>query len=903
MEDAMRLERWIYTIPLRLRSLFRRNRVEQELDEELRYHLERKTEEFLTQGMSPEEARHRACGAMDGLELRKEECRDARGVNFLETLSQDVRFGLRLLRKSPGFTGVAVLTIALGIGANTAIFGLVDTAFLRGLPFREPGRLVHIWTMEEDGDVHTPTPTQYQAIREDSKLFEPIAAGGWADYFYSADSSVTQNLPGFLVTPNWFPALGVQPLLGRNFREEEQRPGQDGVVILSYDCWRTRFHADPRIVGKEIILNRRPVTIVGVLAQSLGPYFDELEIFAPLVLDSYARQGNVRAGKMRVQIVARLKPGVTLGQARSEAEVIAIRFRNPDARADQSKRFVVEDFGEMFRNPGPTRRNAQRGLWMTAVASGVVLLIACANVASLLLARGVKRHREIAVRSALGCSRTRMIRQLLTESTLLFLCGGIIAVIVTRWCEEIITKAASGMLPGVYLQVDMRVFTVSLAVSFLSALAFGMIPALQASRSNLNENLKDAAPNAVLGAHSRRPRKYLVAAQVALGMVLLVGFGLLLRSFLHVEFSRLGYDPRNVLTATLRLPLHYTAPPDRARLMRNAEERLRLIPGVESVGIVDSLPMEGADASRLKIESPIAKTPPAEDEIWFVSVGPDYFSTLRVPMSSGRAFRETDGQGANPVAIVNQTFARQFFPGTNPIGYHLAFADSPTWREIVGVVSDFRQRNPEEDLRPLAYFPVAQTMPPRWSMAIRVRAAGDVANVSSRISGLLQTVDPQLYWEFGSMQAQIQGSESLTLRRPVITLLASFGALSLVLVVVGVFGVTSYSVAERTREIGIRTALGADRLKIAGLVLAESLGVASAGLLVGTFCAFAMTRFLPTAGIGWSGSGIFLYGVSRTDSLTYGLAAALLACVVLAASWVPARRAMRVDPMVALRHD
>ena len=899
----MRLERWIYTIPLRLRSLFRRNRVEQELDEELRYHLERKTKEFLTQGMSPEEARRRAFGAMDGLELRKEECRDARGVNFLETLYQDVRFGLRLLRKSPGFTGVAVLTIALGIGANTAIFGLVDTAFLRGLPFREPGRLVHIWTMEEDGDAHTPTPTQYQAIREDSKLFEPIAAGGWADYFYSADSSVTQNLPGFLVTPNWFPALGVQPLLGRNFREEEQRPGQDGVVILSYDCWHTRFHADPRIVGKEIILNRRPVTIVGVLAQSLGPYFDELEIFAPLVLDSYARQGNVRAGKMRVQIVARLKPGVTLGQARSEAEVIASRFRTPDARADQSKRFVVEDFGEMFRNPGPTRRNAQRGLWMTAVASGVVLLIACANVASLLLARGVKRHREIAVRSALGCSRSRMIRQLLTESTLLFLCGGIIAVIVTRWCEEIITKAASGMLPGVYLQVDMRVFTVSLAVSFLSALAFGMIPALQASRSNLNENLKDAAANAVLGAHSRRPRKYLVGAQVALGMVLLVGFGLLLRSFLHVEFSRLGYDPRNVLTATIRLPLRYTAPPDRARLMRNAEERLRLIPGVESVGMVDSLPMEGADASRLKIESPIAKTPPAEDEIWFVSVGPDYFSTLRVPMSSGRAFRETDGQGANPVAIVNQTFARQFFPGTNPIGYHLAFADSPTWREIVGVVSDFRQRNPEEDLRPLAYFPVAQTMPPRWSMAIRVHAAGDLANVSSRISGLLQTVDPQLYWEFGSMQAQIQGSESLTLRRPVITLLASFGALSLVLVVVGVFGVTSYSVAERTREIGIRTALGADRLKIAGLVLAESLGVASAGLLVGTFCAFAMTRFLPTAGIGWSGSGIFLYGVSRTDSLTYGLAAALLACVVLAASWVPARRAMRVDPMVALRHE
>lgn len=901
----MRLEHWMYTIPLRLRSLFRRNRVEQELDEELRYHLDRKTEELCAQGMTLEDARRRALRAMQGLELRKEECRDARGVNLLETLAHDVRFGLRVLRKSPGFAAVAVLTIALGIGANTAIFGLVDTEFLRSLPFREPERLVHIWTIEEDGDVHTPTPVQYQAIREDSKVFEQIAAGGWADYFYGADSLVAQNLPGFLVTPNWFPTLGVQPLLGRNFREEEQRAGQDGVVMLSYDCWQTRFHADPRIIGKEITLNRHPVTVVGVLPQSLGPSFKELEIFAPLVLDSYARQGNVRAGKMRVQIMARLKPGVVLGQARSEAEVIAGRFRNPSAQADQSKRFVVEDFGEMFRNPGPTMQNAQRGLWMTAVASGVVLLIACANVAGLLLARGVKRRREIAVRSALGCSRSRMIRQLLTESTLLFLCGGSIAVVVTRWCEEIITKTASGMLPGVYLQVDMRVFTVTSALSFLSALAFGMIPAFEASRVNLNENLKDAAPNAVLGAHSRRPRNFLVAAQVALGMVLLVGFGLLLRSFLDVESSHLGYDPRDVLTATIRLPFtRYTAPPDRVRLMRDAQERMRSMPGVESVGVADSLPMEGAASDQFKIEVPTPNVKPAEDRIYFVSVSPAYFSTLRVAMFAGRSFQERDSQESSTVAIVNQTFANQYFPGTSPIGYHLAFADSPTaWREIVGVVSDFRQRNPEEDVRPLAYFPVSQTTPPRWSMAIRVRAAGDRANVTSRLSSWLQPVDPQLYWELGNMQAQIHDSESLTLRRPVITLLASFGALSLVLVVVGVFGVTSYSVAERTREIGIRTALGAGRLKIAGLVLRESLSVTSAGLLVGALWALAMTRFLPTEGIGWSGSGIFLYGISRTDSLTYGLAAALLACVVLAASWVPARRATCVDPMVALRDE
>ncbi len=898
-------EHWFYTIPLRLRSLFRRRRVEQELDEELRYHLERKTEEFIAQGMTPEEAQHIAMRAMDGLEQRKEECRDARRVNFIETLIQDVRYGLRMLRKSPGFTAAAVLTIALGIGANAAIFGLVDSAFLRSLPFREPERLVHIWTTEADGDVHTPTPAEYLAVRENSKSFEQVAAAGWTDYFYDADGSLSQNLSGFLVTPNWLPTLGVQPLLGRNFRDEEQIAGHDAVVMLSYDCWHTRFHTDPRIIGKQIVLNRRPVTVIGVLPQSLGPYYQELEIFAPLVLDTYASQGYVRAGKMRVQILARLKPGVTLEQARSEAKVIAGRLRNPGAPADRGGQLVIEDFAEMLRHPGPTRQNAQHGLWMTAVAAGVVLLIACANVASLLLARGVKRCKEVALRAALGCSRGRMVRQLLIESTLLFFCGGGVALILTRWCEEIITKVASGMVPGVYLQIDARVFTGSLGVSLLSALVFGMIPALQATRLNLNENLKDAASTAVGGSRSRRLRNALVGGQIALGMVLLVCFGLLLRSFLHVESSPMGYDPRNVLTATIRLPAtRYTAPSDRARLMREATERMRLMPGVESVGIADSLPMQGAESGRLRIEVPTPKAAPVEQEIWFVSVNHEYFSTLTVAMLAGRTFQERDGQDASPVAIINQTFAKQYFPGTNPIGYHLAFADSPTsWREIVGIVSDFRQRNPEEDFRPLAYFPVAQMLPGRWSLAMRIRAASDIGDVAAHINSWLRPLDPQLYWDVGSMQEQIRDSESLTLRRPIITLLSSFGGLALVLVVVGVFGTTSYSVAERTREIGIRVALGAARREIAGLVLRESLGVTFAGLAVGTFCAFAMTRFFPTKGIGWSGSGIFLYGVSRTDALTYTCAAALLVSTVLAASWLPARRAMRVDPMTALRYE
>src|SRR5467141_2503478 len=887
------------------KQLFSRRRLCNDLSEEIQEHLEEKIEELVARRMPRKESAATACREFGNIPLIEEDSRALWRWPSIDNFLMDIRYALRILRKNPSFSAVTVLTLALGIGANASIFGLVDSAFLRGLPFREPDRLVHIWTIEADGDLHTPTPTQYQAVREDSKSFEQIAAAGWADYFYDADGSVLQNLAGFLVTPNWLRTLGVQPLLGRNFQDEEQIAGQDAVVILSYDCWHNRFHADPSIIGKKIILNRRPASVIGVLPQSLSPYYEELEIFAPLVLDSYRSQGNVRAGKTRVQIIARLKTGVTLQQARTETEGIAQSLRGATSTTNRSGHLLVEDFSETFRHPGPTRRNAQLGLWMTVVAAGAVLLIACANVASLLLARGVKRHREVAVRAALGCSRGRMIRQLLTESTLLFFCGGVVAIIVTRWCEEIITKAASGIVPGAYFQIDARVFTVSLGVSLHSALAFGMIPALQVTRVNPNENLKHAAPNMVGGSHSRRLRNALVGGQVALGMVLLVGFGLLLRSFLHVEASRMGYEPRNVLTATIRLPAtRYTAPSDRARLMRDAVVRMRLMPGVESAGIADSLPMEGADAARLIVEIPAPKATLAEDEIWFVSVGPEYFSTLKIPMLGGRSFRETDSHEGSPVAIVNQTFAKQYFPGTNPIGYRLAFADSPTtWREIVGVVSDFRQRNPEEDLRPLAYFPAAQTVPPRWSIAIRVRAASDIASVAAHISDWLRPVDPQLNWGLGNMQAQIHDSESLTLRRLIITLLASFGSLALILVIVGVFGVTSYSVAERTREIGIRVALGAGRSEIAGLVLRESLGVTLAGLAVGTLGALAMTRLFPTEDLGWSGSGIFLYGVSRTDSPTYISAASLLTSLVLAASWAPARRAMRVDPMIALRYE
>jgi putative ABC transport system permease protein len=824
---------------------------------------------------------------------------------WVDSVFLDCRFALRQLRASPGFAAIAIFTIALGIGANTAIFGLVDSVFLQRIPFSDPNRLVNVWTIEEDGDVHTPVPAQYEAIREQSRSFDQIAAGGWGDYFYSKPGSSLRNLPGFLITANWLPTLGVRPLLGRNFRDEEQTAGRDTVVLLAYDCWKKRFGGDPQIVGRQIVLNHRLVTIIGVLPQALGPYYRELEIFAPLVLDSYAALTPLRAGRTRVEILARLKPNVTIAEARSEMYVLASRQRDPSVSENHPNRLIVQSVAEQFEKPGPTEQNGRRGLGATALAAGIVLLVACVNVVALVLVRGVKRRREMAVRVALGCSRRRLIRQTLIESTFLFLCGGSLALLTTSWCAGAITGVASGLVPGAYLQINGHVFAGALAVALASAAVFGLVPALASTRVDLTESLKDASAKATAGVRARHFRSALVASQLALGMILLVGFGLLWRSLLNVESSPMGYDPQNVLTVSAHLPgTTYTTASERSHLMRQAADRMRAIQGVVSVGLTGSLPMLGAESTNISVEASGHGASPIQDMIYYVSVSPDYFSTLKITMLTGRSFGEKDDEHGQHVAIVNETFAKKYFLNANPIGSHLAFADSPLdKREIVGVVSDFRQRNPEEDLRPLAYFPILQTLPSNWSIAIRVRTANELRAVSREVPNCLRSVDSQLYWEIGSLQQLIVDSESLTMRRPIIVLVASFGTLTLLLVLVGVFGLTSYSVAERTREMGIRIALGSSVGEIARLVLRESLRVSSVGLFAGGPLAFALAQFLRNQDIGWSGSGIFLYHVSRTDAFTYLSAAAVLIGVSLAASWVPVRRAMRVDPMVALRHE
>lgn len=887
-----------------IRNLFRRDRADRNIHEELRSYLDLLTEEKIASGLSPIEARRQAKIELGGLEQVKENVRDVRTGAFLDSAAQDIRFALRLFRKSPIFTAAAILTLALGLGANAAIFSLVDSVFLRAVPFADPDRLVHIWTVNSDGDLHTPSPSQYQAVLHDAQSYKQVAGVGWTEFFLGANEPESQTAAGELVTSNWLSTLGVQPFLGRDFLADEDSPGHDDVVLLSYRCWRTRFHADPRIAGHQTVLNRRLVKIIGVLPESLEPYYDGTEIFAPLVFNSYAGQGPVRDGSIRVQIVARLKPDVSLAQARVETELMSQHVKDASQSGSVPSHLVIEGFADTLSHPGPTMQNAQRGLAMIAAAAGVVLLIACANVASLLLARGIKRQKEIAVRTAIGCSRARLIRQLLTESTLLFFAGGVLGLFFARWSEDILAAATSGIVSNAtYLHIDLRAALVSLVVCLVSALFFGVIPALQATRLSPNESLKDGSSSVTSGVRQQRSRNFLVAFQIALGMVLFVTSGLLFRSFLHVEAAPIGYDPHNVVTATIQLPSsRYGNPLDRLRLMQSTLDRLRLLPFVESVGIADSLPMSGADSAHFLIQT--ASQAPLEDEVSFLSVGEAYFATLRVPMLAGREFRESDRENSVPVVIVNQTFANRYFEGASPTGHYGAFAGTPAMkREIVGVVSDFRQRNPEEDLRPIIYLPIVQTLPPGWSAAIRVRSSSEMAGVAQSIPESLRPIDPSLDWEIGTMQRQIHDSESLTLRRPIITLFAGFGALALILAIVGIFGVTSYSVAERTREIGIRVAMGAARSEITSMVLRESSMVTLTGIAVGSLTALMVTQLLPTDSIGWSGSGIFLDGVSRLDVLTYACSAALLLSASLSASWQPARRATQLDPMQALRHD
>ena len=890
----MRLERWFYTVPLRVRSLLRRGRVEQELAEELRYHLEQQIEENLGKGMTPEEARYAALRAMGGTEQQKERCRDMRRVNFIEDSVRDLRYGLRVLVKSPVFTAVAVLTLALGIGANTAIFSVVNELLLRPLPYKEAGRLVMLWERSPKGMSGGPTSrANFRGWREQSSVFEGMAA------FYDRSFPLTGNgepeeVSVQLTTPELFRVLGVEPILGRALLEEDARPNTPPVVVLSYGLWKRRYGGDPQVVGKKLTLNGVPVTVVGVLPQAFQWHIRTTanmgkppEIWTLLAMPT---EGPATRGRS-LSVVARLKPGVSLEQA--EAEMRTIHARLEQDAPEFNKGWGAEVVPLRDQLVG----NVRPALLILLGAVGFVLLIACANVANLMLSRAAARGKEFALRTALGASRTRVVRQLLTESLLLSLLGSLAGLLVAWWgIRALVTISPRDVVTIQGVGLNLTVLGWTLAVSLLTGIIFGIAPALETTRVDLNDALKEGSKGAGgQSAQSGRLRSALVVAEVALALVLLVSAGLLVKSFARLRNVDAGFDTENVLTMALRLPGgKYREDRQIVAFFRQATERIRSLPGVRAAGVVDFLPLHGGIGARTDYTIEGHPAPPPDQRLSTIVrvADPGYFGAMGVPVLRGRNFTELEESEAKHVVLISESMARQHFPSEDPIGKRVLvqMSDKSVPTEIVGVVGDVRYVSLTGEAQPTVYFPLPELITP--FMTFVIRTAGDPAQMAPAVRRELGAINPDQPVSDVQTMNQVM-SETVGRARFNTLLLGLFAGLATLLAAVGIFGVMNYSVTLRTHELGLRMALGAQPGSVLMLVLRQGLLLTFVGIAIGLAGALALTRIISS----------LLYGVSADDPATFAATVVLLGIVSLVACYIPARRATRVDPLVALRYE
>jgi putative ABC transport system permease protein len=878
-----------------LRALLRKSEMERELDEELRHHIEQQTEQNIRLGMNPEEARYAARKAFGGLEQTKERSRDARGVRWLEDLWQDMRYGARMLVKNPGFTLIASLTLALGIGANTAIFSVVNGVLLRPLPYKDPQRLVMVFITKPQSPEFPVMSGEFIDLRSQNQAFEQIAAFRPQPLSLTGDGE-PESLSGLNASASLFALLGVEARLGRAFLPEEELFGNHRVVILSHGLWQRRFGSDLKIIGRTMTLNNEPYTIVGVAPPDFqfprkgdwqaGVWFQpEVDIYTPLAFTP--KQINDRRGTS-LAVIARLKPQFSVEQAQAEMTGFAERLRQrfPDANRDKGIRLVNLHQQVVGR--------VRLALLVLLSAVGFVLLIGCANVANLLLARAAARQKEIAIRTALGAGRWRVIRQLLTESALLAMLSGSLALLLALWGMNLMQKIIPDDLPRAdQIGIDGRVFGFTLLISLVAGALFGLVPALQASRLNLNETLKDGGRSSG-GAGRNRFRNLLVISEVALSLALLTGAGLMLRSFIRLMSVDPGVDTRNVLAFEIKLPQSRYAPPQQAVFFQRLLERLRALPGAQAASAVYPLPLSRAeDTIGFRIEG---QPPPASSE-WPPAgprcIGAEYFEVLNIQLRKGRVFTDGDGVNAPPVVIINEELARQYFPNQDPIGRRIAFNSRDgrtTWREIVGVVGDVRHSGLDQGLRPEIYFPFMQF--PLSSLTVIARTNGDPLNFLAAARGQVQELDKdQPITNIRTMEEIL--SRSVSQPRFNLWLLAVFAGIALSLAAIGIYGVMSYLVTQRTHEIGVRMALGAQTGDVLKLVIRQGMVLAMTGVLIGSIIAFGLTRLLRN----------LLFDVSVTDPLTFFVIALLLAMVALLACYLPARRATKIDPLVALRCD
>jgi putative ABC transport system permease protein len=868
----------------RLRSLFRRRVVEAELDDELRFHFERQVEKYVQSGLRREEARRRVRLEFGGLDQVKEECRDARGVSFFETTIQDVRYGVRMLRKNLGFTVVAVVTLALGIGVNAAMFSIINTTLLTPLPYKNPDRLV--WLGTRFPRFNHPIPLSgpdFLDWKSQNNVFDYMAAMDETGGFTLTGKGEPEMLPGALVSANFFTLFGEKPELGRGFVEGEDQPGHNHVAVLSYDLWKIRFGSDPKVLGSDLTLDGESYTTVGVAPRGFA-FPSWVKFWSPIVIDvkQHPRGNHYLRG------IGRLKPGVTLKQAQAEMSTIAggIAAAYPEENKGVGVQLILlKQQLVQFIRPA---------LLVLFGAVAFVLLIACANVADLLLAQATKRRKEITLRAALGAGGFRLTRQLLTESVLLSSLAGGLGVLVATWSLALLRVLKPNNIPDVNkIHLDLHVLGFLLAISLLVGIASGLAPAWHASRLHLSESMKESGGAAVGWTSGGSLRSVLVVAEIALCLVLLVGAGLMIRSFARLLSIDPGYDPSNLLTFQISLPdSKYPKSSQVVAFYREALERISACPGVQSVAISNTLPPSGTENDGgFYVEGHEPTNLNEAPDTIYDPISPGYFQTLKTPLIEGRYFTEYDNNDKSRIVIINETMARGFFGCRGAVGKRMKFVGFGTdWWNVIGVVADERFFGWDNDLSPATYFPYG--VGPDSDMAFVVRTKIDPMSVSSSVRQAIWSIDKSLpFTQVRTMDQRL--TQSFSERRFHMILLGFFAGLALVLSAVGIYGVMSYAVTQRTREIGIRIALGAERGHVLGLVLRRGMVLTLMGAGAGLTGAFALTRFLAS----------LLYDVHPTDAVTFTVVTVVLTAIAILACYIPARRATKVDPMVALRYE
>ncbi len=888
----------------RIRALLRRKAMETELDQELRFHFEHEVEKCRNAGLTQADAARQARLRFGGHEQIKENCRDARGTSLLETTLQDIHYALRAYRKNPGFFLIAALTLALGIGASTAVFSLVNTILLKPLPYPNANRVEMLWRSNQTdslfGSASFPwSPSEYQMLSQAEKAYQHLSAFKKDDFNLTGLAN-PELLEGVRVAAGFFPAMGMSPLLGRTFTADDDQPGRELEVVLSYGLWKSRFGGDGGVVGRVIHLNGFPYMVVGVMPvgfsfptpEGMPEGIDvpkQTQLWVPLALPV-----ALRPGPSDLEVMGELKPDVSLIQAREDLQVF-----------DRSWLQKYPNWKGWYSTVVPLAQqtvvDTQQPLLLLLGAVSVVLLIACSNVAGLMLNRSLGRSKELTLRGALGARRGRLVRQLMTESLLLALTGGVLGVAMGK--ASLLLEKHFGPQSIPQLQqatLDLRVLAFALGITLMAGILFGLAPAFGATRMNLVEALKEGGQRSGGSATAPRIRNALLISQVALALVLVTAAGLLVRTFYGMLHSNSGFDATHVVTFEVPLPSSkYSDTGRMAQVYQQLLLRLQSVAGMQSAGFASIVAMGGpTDSSDIRIPGVPPPRPGSQSALVnYLFVSPNYFASIGTPIQHGRDISPSDTLDRMPVTIINSAMAKKYWPNENPVGKQVGVG-ATKWplRTIVGVVADVKQVSLREVPGPAMFVPYTQneikTWPNMQEMQFAVRTQADPVSIASSVRDAAHEVDPDLpIANFATLTAVVDAS--MTADRFSMLLVAAFGVLALVLAAIGMYGVISYSVMQRTPEIGVRIALGAQRSQIFTMVLMQGTRLACAGIGIGMIAAFSATRLMTR----------FLYGVQPTDPLTFAAVALLLMAIALVACYVPARKAMKVDPMIALRYE